>query len=227
MAAFPSWFLYSSWTVVLEERERIIFITHRLKQWTIRDDICFKKIYKDCPNCDNDHQWQASYPCSGCSSGCGLLIAQNGSFSNTSDLSCFSKTANCEWVIAPPGASYITISFRNLSMQAGKGIMRVLQCADIACSLEQQLAELSGSYSTPQVMTSTTGFMKVVFTSDASVISSCLNASWTSVSRPKPSEMPHMVLFQCNKDECQRCHTWYGFSVTHAVRAISDISNDS
>jgi hypothetical protein len=72
-------------------------------------------------------------------------------------------------MIAQPSALALTLSFTDFSTQAGKDIVRVLQCTDISCSSQQQLAELSGWYSTTQFVISTTGFMKVVFNSDASV----------------------------------------------------------
>ena len=123
-----------------------------------------------------------AYPCSGCGSGCGLLTAQNGTFSDGSGLSGYANGAYCEWVIAPAQASVITLRFAELSTQAGTDFIRVFQCTDAACSDQQQLVELSGLYSAPQVLSSSTGFMKVVFTSDKSVNYDGFNASWTSVS---------------------------------------------
>ncbi len=84
-------------------------------------------------------------------------------------------------MIAPAAASIIGIQFRTLSTQPGVDIIRVFQCTDIACSQQQQLAELSGSYSTTQAVTSTTGYMKVVFRSDGSINYDGFNASWVVV----------------------------------------------
>jgi hypothetical protein len=60
-------------------------------------------------------------------------------------------------------------------------IVRVFECTDIYCAQQQQLAALSGRYSTPQVVMSSTGFVKVVFTSDGSVNYDGFTATWTSV----------------------------------------------
>ena len=92
----------------------------------------------------------------------------------------YPNNANCEWVIA---ATYnlVTLRFTQLSTQAGVDIIRVFQCTDIACSQQQQLAELSGLYSTPQAVTSTTGYVKVTFTSDGRISYDGLSASWSSV----------------------------------------------
>ena len=84
-------------------------------------------------------------------------------------------------MIAPAAASIITLRFTELSTQAGVDIIRVFQCTDIACSQPQQLAELSGLYSAPQAVTSTTGYMKVVFRSDGSVNADGFTAAWTTV----------------------------------------------
>jgi hypothetical protein len=127
-----------------------------------------------------DVSWQASLPCVGCKS-CNINIEANGTLSDGSGTSNYGNSISCEWVIAPPGALLITLSFTEVSTQAGKDIIRVFQCTDIPCSKPLQLAELSGWYSTTQSVTSTTGFMKVVFTSDASVNYDGFTASWTSV----------------------------------------------
>ena len=85
-------------------------------------------------------------------------------------------------MIAPLQASVVTLRFTELSTQSGKDFLRVWQCTDAACSEQQQLVELSGLYSTPQVVSSATGFMKVVFTSDLALNYDGFNVSWTSVS---------------------------------------------
>jgi hypothetical protein len=84
-------------------------------------------------------------------------------------------------MIAPPTASLISLSFIEFNTQPGKDTVHVFQCVDVTCSQQQQLAELSGYYATPQTVTATTGFMKVVFTSDGSVNYEGFNASWTMV----------------------------------------------
>jgi hypothetical protein len=65
--------------------------------------------------------------------------------------------------------------------QPRNDIVRVLQCTNVSCSEPQQLAELSGTYVDVQAVTSTTGFIKVVFTSDESVNYDGFNATWGSV----------------------------------------------
>ena len=135
---------------------------------------------------------QHSYACAGCSSSCGLLTAQIGNLSDGSGPSGYSNNANCKWMIAPAAASIITLSFTELSTQPGVDIIRVFQCTDIACSQPQQLAELSGSYSTPQAVTSTTGYVMLIFMSDESINFDGFNVSWESVSQYEFSFVSHM-----------------------------------
>jgi hypothetical protein len=126
-------------------------------------------------------QWQPKFPCSGCSSACGLLTAKNGTLSDRSELSGYSSHADCEWRIAPYGAVQIALRFEEFSTQAHKDVVTVFECTDIYCTQQQLLAALSGRYSTPQVVMSSTGFVKVVFTSDGSINNDGFTASWTSV----------------------------------------------
>jgi hypothetical protein len=64
---------------------------------------------------------------------------------------------------------YIILNFTMLSTQLLTDVVRVFQCSDAFCSEQQQLAELSGTYSSPYAITSKSPFMKVIFTSDSSV----------------------------------------------------------
>ncbi len=74
-----------------------------------------------------------------------------------------------------------TLRFTEFNTQAANDVMRVYQCSDVYCSQQQQLAELSGTYPIAQAMTATTGFMKLVFTSDGSVNLDGFTASWSTV----------------------------------------------
>ena len=130
---------------------------------------------------------QSNYYCTGCGSTCDLFIAASGTISDGSGSSSYTNNALCEWVIAPVIISVITLRFTEFRTQPNKDYVRVYQCLELACSNQTLLAELAGSYSTTQSVTSTTGFMKVVFTSDNSGTSDGFTASWTSVS--------HIVLY--------------------------------
>ena len=133
-------------------------------------------------SCICGSQWQAQYSCTGCGSTCGLLNTATGTFSEGSGLSGYLNNANCEWMIAPYGAVQITIQFTAFSTQPTNDVVRVFQCSDVYCSQQQQLAELSGTYPGIQTITSMSGYMRVVFTSDGSVNYDGFTASWSSVS---------------------------------------------
>ena len=66
--------------------------------------------------------------------------------------------------------------------QRNTDFVKVYSCTTIACPSPVELASLSGTYLTPQSVTSYTGIIKVTFTSDGSVVSSGFAGVWTSVS---------------------------------------------
>ncbi len=109
---------------------------------------------------------QAAAFCSGCTS-CGLLTAATGAFSDGSgNLNVYPNYANCVWIIAPTGATQVTVTFSRLSIQAGHDFVVVQQCPDVSCSTRLvELARLTGN---PAILeyTSMTGYMAVRFTSD-------------------------------------------------------------
>jgi hypothetical protein len=105
----------------------------------------------------------------------------SGSFSDGSGTANYANNANCQWMIAPPGATRITLRFPEFSTQTRVDFVRVYQCTDVYCSQQQQLAELSGRYPVVQGLTSTPGFVKVVFTADGSVGFDGFTASWSTV----------------------------------------------
>jgi hypothetical protein len=84
-------------------------------------------------------------------------------------------------MIAPDGAVQIVIGFSSFSTQENSDIVRVFQCTSLDCADAQQLAELSGAYSSTQVIIARTGYMKVKFTTDASITKAGFKASWNSV----------------------------------------------
>ena len=110
-----------------------------------------------------------------------MFTAASGTFSDGSGILNYANNANCEWMIAPPAASLIYISFTSIDTQLNTDVISVLQCKDILCSQPQQLVQLSGTYSTAQQVTATTGFVRVVFTSDSSINFNGFTASWTTV----------------------------------------------
>jgi hypothetical protein len=125
---------------------------------------------------------QKTFSCIGCGTTCGILNSLSGSLSDwKTGSTTYVNNANCEWMIAPAGAAAITLTLGNFNTQKDKDIVTVSQCTSTECEDEEQLAVLSGSYSWTQTVIGATGFMKVVFTSDSSVIDTGFTASWTAV----------------------------------------------
>ncbi len=126
-------------------------------------------------------QWQMNIPCIGCASTCGLQTAVTGTISDASGPAPYSNNASCAWIIAPVDAAMITLNFTQFQTAANDYVL-VYQCTSSSCSQQQQIAELSGTYLRAQTVISTTGVMKVVFSSDDSTTSDGFSASWLMVS---------------------------------------------
>lgn len=122
-------------------------------------------------------------PCSGCgSSGCGTLTEPTGSFGDGSGANNYTDNAKCNWIIAPLGAARVTLTLRDVDTEQHYDFIRVWQCNHVDCSgLLSLLASLDGKYSSPIIVTSTTGYMLVQFTTDGSITSSGFTASWETV----------------------------------------------
>ena len=139
---------------------------------------------------------QAYYPYVGCRLTRGLLTSANGTFSDGSGPVNYADSTSCEWMIASlDRKSLITIQFHEFSTEPLRDVVRVLQCTDILCSQQQQLAELSGMYTSSQTLTSTTSYVRVVFTSDSSVNFDGFTASWSMVSLPISKDGAFLLLF--------------------------------
>jgi hypothetical protein len=113
----------------------------------------------------------------GCA-GCQTFTSASGTFSDGSGSDSYRSNANCEWVIAPPGASQITITFTEFSTEDKYDFVKVYQCTSPVCASRELLESLSGTYLNTQVATSTTGYMLVAFTSDGGSNSAGFTASW-------------------------------------------------
>jgi hypothetical protein len=60
---------------------------------------------------------QASFPCKGCGSSCKAYSSASGFLCDGSGLSGYSNDAHCEWIIAPAGGGYVTITVTELDTQ--------------------------------------------------------------------------------------------------------------
>jgi len=91
---------------------------------------------------------------------------------------------DCSWVISASSASSISISFSSFDTESGYDYVRINSCVSssgaTSCDSPVELAELSGNsvLSSGNSWTSTTGIMRVHFTSDGSVTRSGFVALW-------------------------------------------------
>ena len=93
----------------------------------------------------------------------------------------YADGANCEWMIAPTQAGVVTIIFTEFNTQDEFDTVTVIGCNGMDCSSAHLIAVLSGTYTTPQVVSTSTGFMKLAFTSDSSINGAGFFASWSTV----------------------------------------------
>eukprot|EP00961_Rhodomonas_salina_P098022 1319402-Rhodomonas_salina.1 len=85
----------------------------------------------------------------------------------------------CTWVISPPGAEGVLLTFSVFDLESGYDYVRLYDCnAGSTCG---SLASLSGTEPMGRTYRSETGVMKVVFTTDGSVTRSGFSASWTTM----------------------------------------------
>ena len=81
-------------------------------------------------------------------------------------------------IIAPAGANSVTISFTAFNTEYGYDTLKVYQCSSLT-SCGTQLLQVSGSEYIPSGATSTTGILRLVWSSDSSVTSTGWSAFWS------------------------------------------------
>jgi hypothetical protein len=89
-----------------------------------------------------------------------------------------SKT--CTWTIAPPNVSSIQLIFRYFGTENSFDIVSVFQCSSIACTSPKILGQFSGD-SIPAPFNSSTGIIRIVFTSDQIVVNKGFHATYISL----------------------------------------------
>lgn len=125
-----------------------------------------------------DSGWAASYTSSGITPSCGggtVLSNPSGSFSDGSGGSNYGNNQLCYWFISPPCANSVTLSFSQFDTEQGYDGLIIYD----DWSGTNQLAVLSGT-SLPSSVTSNTGKMLVIFTSDYSFNYQGFSANYTS-----------------------------------------------
>jgi hypothetical protein len=137
---------------------------------------------------------QGALLCTRCSS-CGMTTSITGSLSEGSGLSQYQNEARCQTLIAPTNATQITINFTVFHTEQSADVVQVYQCAGISnmlCEGAQLVRELSGYYASNQIITLSTGYALVQFTSDSSTTYAGFTGTWTS---DAPSPAPVSIVF--------------------------------
>lgn len=127
--------------------------------------------------------WAASYTCSSGCSGTVNLSSCSGTISDGSGSGEYSNYQNCAWLIQPPGASSITLSFTSFLTEGGYDYVRVYDGNSINAPL---LGSYSGS-TLPASVSSSTGVMYVTFTTDGSVTAAGWSANYSCATCQSPS----------------------------------------
>ncbi len=126
--------------------------------------------------------WQGdTYPCSACTSACGILVTATGTVSGGPSSSNYIGDNYCRWLIAPKYAYTVTITFNLFDIDLFIDTVTLSSCTDLSCTSKQQLLKHSGSsLPSPQSFTSYTGFLMVEFKSDYTLQKPGFTATWTS-----------------------------------------------
>ncbi|MDT8309022.1 MAG: C10 family peptidase, partial [Bacteroidales bacterium] len=91
-----------------------------------------------------------------------VYTAPTGTISDGSGNYNYNNNTNCKWLIQPPYAKDITISFTQFSLETNKDFLRIYDPSTLPSTL---LGTFTG-YSLPPDITSTSGKMLIVFVSD-------------------------------------------------------------
>ncbi len=83
-------------------------------------------------------------------------------------------------IIAPTGAVSVTLQFNSFNTESNYDFVTVKSCNAIDCSQTSELGKYSGT-TIPSPMTSNTGIMQIVWTSDLVTTSTGWSASWSSI----------------------------------------------
>ena len=139
----------------------------------------------------------ATVACSGSCSCPSAAAAQSGSIADGSGSWSYSNGEDCSWVISSVGDSSISISFSQFETESSSDRVVIYSCSSsdgaTSCKSSSELASLSGSsISSSRSWTSTTGYMRVRFTSDSSVTYAGFVGNWdTGTCSLCPAGKPH------------------------------------
>lgn len=124
---------------------------------------------------------QSGLDCYGCGTSCKVFTSTTGSFTDGSGNQDYLVMAMCSWLIAPTGASNVTITFNAFSTEASYDIVNLYWCSDTTCATNGLITSLSGSLTNRPSYTSRTGVMWVLLTADHVITAAGFNASWAAI----------------------------------------------
>ena len=120
----------------------------------------------------NDFTCMPSSPC--------YLLCETGSVGrHVQSPSKYNNNEAMAWVIGVQTAKRVTLHFTNFDTESSFDFVTVFSCTDLSCSNAVQLRSFSGT-NMPADVTSSTGFMRIVWTSDYSVTYTGWTAEWTT-----------------------------------------------
>lgn len=120
--------------------------------------------------------WKATYACvpQACT-GTNTVTACNGIISDGSGSLNYSNNMTCNWLLSPPGALNITLTFTSFNTEAGYDFVNVYDGNSAAATL---LGSFSGT-AIPAPITSSGGALYIRFTTDQSVVGGGFSANFT------------------------------------------------
>jgi len=126
----------------------------------------------------NKQGWSANYTSTQSTycTGSTTLTAQNGTFNDGSSGNQYANNSDCSWLIQPPSATSITLSFSAFNTEQNNDGVIVYDGANNTTSV---LGQFSGT-SIPSSVTSTGGSMYVEFLSDPALRANGWVANYTS-----------------------------------------------
>jgi hypothetical protein len=92
----------------------------------------------------------------------------------------YGNNENCWWLMSASPGTDMRVSFPAFDTESGYDFVSVFRCSEASCSSPEQILRQSGSLSSSNVYSSVTGFLKVTFTSDGSVVRSGFTGTWST-----------------------------------------------
>jgi hypothetical protein len=111
---------------------------------------------------------QNVYECAGLCTSCGTLSTANGVLSDGSGINNYSPQTKCKWLIAPIGATWVKLTTTEFNTEADLDVLHIYECEYQNCSTGyfRSIAQISGYQSSSQEVTSTGGYMMLLFVSN-------------------------------------------------------------